>query len=355
MSELTVGDKVKYLDRKGGGVVVKVIDPKMVVVAGDDGFEIPVLITELVKMDPTDAGGRFFEEHYRAPGKKVEEPSGEEGDDRVSGLGQAAISARTSEDIFLAFVPHDQKWLMTGFMDVYLINNTSFDLLYNLFHKTGLGHYEGVDYGSVFSGSKLLMATVNRESLARWSDGYLQFLFHKSQCPEVLSPFNSEFRVDGKKFFKEGNYRESAMIGGKGIVIKIVSLNQYLGRKGKEEAVKTDKQPAAPGSQSVIGKHRTAPREAEVDLHIHELVDDPVNLEKGEILDYQKNYFLQCLDGAITEGYLKLTVIHGVGNGVLRNVIMDLLKNYKGIEVLDAPMSKYGVGAVEIRLPHNRE
>jgi len=356
MIELKIGDKVKFLNQKGGGVVVKIIDPKMVCVADEDGFEIPVLVTELLRIDPTDAGGRFFAEHFKTPEKVAEEKAETAAtEERLSANSFAITSSRTSEDIYLAFVPQDQKWLMTGFMDVYLINNSSYDVLYNLFHKTATGHYEGVDYGSVFADSKLLLATVNREDLTRWSDGSLQFLFHKTQCPEVLPPFNSEFRVEGKKFFKEGNYRTSSLISGKGIVIRIVSLDQYLRKQEKETT--EDHGPAKPatGEAPLIRKHQTAPREAEVDLHIHELMEDPVNLEKSEILEYQKDYFLKCLDSAISEGFLKLTVIHGVGNGVLRNAIFNLLTNYKGIDVIDAPMAKYGVGALEIRIPHNRK
>jgi hypothetical protein len=355
MADMNVGDKVKFLNQKGGGIVVRVIDPKMVLISDEDGFEVPVLTTELVKLDPTNAGGRFFEEHFRTPAKKETDNIQGEIDKRVSDLPEGMTSVRKSEDVFLAFVPHDQKWLMTGPMDVLIINNTSYDLLYNLFHKTALGHYEGVDYGSVFADSRLLLATVNRENLARWSDGYLQFLFHKGQFPAVLPPFNSEFRIEGKKFFKEGNYRESHLAAAKSIVVKIVSLGQYLTAQPMASGERPQKKESTGEERPLILEHQTAHREAEVDLHIHELLDDPVNLEKTEILDYQKEYFLKCLDSAVANGFLKLMVIHGVGNGILRSSILDLLKNYRGIEVLDAPMSKYGVGAIEIRIPHNRE
>jgi hypothetical protein len=343
----------------------------MVLVADENGFEIPVIITELVKVDPTNAGGRFFEERFREPEnlkniKNVKNMANEENggnEDReeneaetgVSSLPGSLTRARKSEEIYLAFVPHDQKWMMTGPVDVLLINNTSCDLLYNLFHKTALGHYEGVDYGSVFADSRLLLATVNRENLARWSDGSLQFLFHRQQSENVLPPFNSDFRIDGKKFFKEGNYRDSTLAGGKAIVVKILSLDQYLAPKPVNKPSGPDPKGQVATGSPFIRKHQVSPREAEVDLHIHELLEDPVNLEKSEILDYQKDYFLKCLDSAVTEGYLKLTVIHGVGNGVLRTSLMDLMKNYRGIEILDAPMSKYGVGAIEIRIPHNRD
>jgi hypothetical protein len=38
---------------------------------------------------------------------------------------------------------------------------------------------------------------------------------------------------------------------------------------------------------------------------------------------------------------------------VLREAILQILKNYDGLEVVDAPMQKYGVGAIEVRIPHN--
>ncbi|MCK7514360.1 MAG: hypothetical protein MZV70_66995 [Desulfobacterales bacterium] len=68
-------------------------------------------------------------------------------------------------------------------MDVLIINNSSYDLLYNLFHKTPSATMKGWIMAPFFADSRLLIATANRENLARWSDGYLQFLFHKGQSP----------------------------------------------------------------------------------------------------------------------------------------------------------------------------
>jgi len=353
---LKIGDKVKFLNASGGGIVVKVIDSRMVSILGEEGFEIPTLASELILIDPRDAGGRFFEDHYNIPDFPDTQPEEEvPADDRLQPLASHITRNRKSEDIWLAFVPHDQKWLITGSMDIWLINNTSYDMLYNIFSKTHTGHFEGMDYGSIFPDSRLLLDTINRETLTHWTEGTLQFLFHKQQTPIVLPPFNSEFNVDGKKFYKEGNYREHSVIEGKGIVVRVLSLSDYLREAGQIA-------PAHPGElkkessvfDELIRKHQVAPREAEVDLHIHELVEDPSNLEKSEILEFQKNYFLKCMDGALAMGFLKVTFIHGVGNGVLRNTLFDQLKNYKGIEVFDAPIAKYGVGALEVRIPHNQ-
>ncbi|MCK9218485.1 MAG: DUF2027 domain-containing protein [Bacteroidales bacterium] len=352
---LEVGDKVKFLNASGGGIVARVIDSRMVSIMIEDGFEIPTLMSELIKIDPKDAAGRFFESHYDIvlpPESSPEEPD----DERTSTLSSQIVKDRKSEEIFLAFVPHDQKWLITGLVDIFLINNSGYDVLYNIFLKTALNHYEGRDYGSLFPDSKLLIDTLNREQLTHWTEGYLQFLFHKEQSSFVISPFNSEFRIEGKKFFKEGNYRYNQVIQAKGLVIKVLSLTDHLNEREQVKSKETKEiQQGGTIPKSLISRFQVAPREAVIDLHIHELVEDPANLEKSEILEFQKSYFLQCLDSAMVNHFSKVTFIHGVGNGVLRKVLIEELKKQEGLEYFDAPMSTYGVGALEIRLPHNNQ
>ena len=353
MSTLNVGDKVKFLNTSGGGIVSRLIDSRMVSILIEDGFEIPTMISELIKIDPKDSAGRFFEDHYDITLPDEEAFEEELPDDRMSRLPASLTAERKTEDIYLAFVPHDQKWLITGQLDVFLVNNSSYDVLYNIYSKTPLGHFDGVDYGSIFPDSQLLLDTINREQLTHWTDGCMQFLFHKEQCQSLLPPFNSEFRVEGKRFYKEGNYRENAVIQARGIVVKVLSLTDYFLAEENpvHEPASDDKPPA--DATPLINRYQVAPREAIVDLHIHELVDDPTNLEKSEILEFQINYFIKCLDSALASHYLKVVFIHGVGNGVLRNNIIELLKKQEGIAFFDAPMSKYGVGALEVRIPHN--
>jgi hypothetical protein len=349
---LKIGDKVKFLNTSGGGIVAKILDSRMVSILIEDGFEIPTMISELIKIDPHDSAGRFFEDHYKINLPDDSSVTSEPGDDRLSQLPVHLIKDRKTEDIYLAFVPHDQKWLITGQLDVFLINNSSYDILYNIFSKTPLGHYEGVDYGSIFPDSKLLLNTINREQLAHWIEGTMQFLFHKQQTVFVLPPFNSEFRVDGKKFFKEGNYREHSLIREKCIAVKVLSLTEHFQSTGtSEERDMNIYGHTLSDTKPLIATYQVSPGEAVVDLHIHELVDDPTNLDKNEILEFQKNFFLKCIDSAIASHFRKIIFIHGVGNGVLKNNLIELLKGQEGIEFFDAPMAEYGVGAMEIRIP----
>jgi len=351
---IKVGDKVKFLNATGGGVVNKIIDSRLVSVAIEGGFEIPVQASELLVIEPVDAGSRFFHESFKAPDTPEASALSENPSDSPEVLPKNVINSRRSEDIFLVFVPHDQKWLITGNLDVFLINNTSYDVLYNHFRKEDEGNWSGINYGSLGAGTRLLIATITRDELPLWTDGCLQFLFHKEKCNKVPSPFHADFSITGRKFYTEQNYRDSIYVTGKGIVVKITTLSLETIAKDAPRSHSVSTGNDIINSDDFILRHKTGDREAEVDLHIHEITDEASSFEKVEILEYQKNYFVRCLESAIACGFLKVIFIHGGGNGVLRDVLLDILKKHEGIEVFDAPMQKYGAGAIEVHIRHNQ-
>lgn len=93
---------------------------------------------------------------------------------------------------------------------------------------------------------------------------------------------------------------------------------------------------------------------AEVDLHLHEIVDNEASLQPEERLSYQLAYFERSLEAAIRDGKRKLIVIHGVGEGVLREEVRRILQFYDGVQFHDADMRRYGVGATEVLILRHR-
>ncbi|MBK7944751.1 MAG: Smr/MutS family protein [Flavobacteriales bacterium] len=89
---------------------------------------------------------------------------------------------------------------------------------------------------------------------------------------------------------------------------------------------------------------------AEVDLHLHEIIDDERRLSEGERLEYQLRFFERALEAAIRNGKRKLIVIHGVGEGVLREEVRRILQYYDGVRFYDGEMRRYGVGATEVEI-----
>ncbi|MFZ1694357.1 MAG: Smr/MutS family protein [Flavobacteriales bacterium] len=120
--------------------------------------------------------------------------------------------------------------------------------------------------------------------------------------------------------------------------------DEMADRKKKRGEVRPGKTPKRPEDNSI----------AEVDLHLHELVEDETRLSDGEKLEYQIRYFERALESAIRNGKRKLIVIHGVGEGVLREEVRKMLQYYDGVQFHDADMRRYGSGATEVVIMRGR-
>jgi len=88
-----------------------------------------------------------------------------------------------------------------------------------------------------------------------------------------------------------------------------------------------------------------------IDLHIENLIESHRGMNNSEILNIQMMHFRRFLNTSISKQHRKIVVIHGVGEGVLREEIRRDLNDYHShLEFYDAPYSEFGYGATEIRL-----
>ena len=354
MTAFKIGDRVNFLNNVGGGIVTKIIDSRMVMVEVEDGFELPTLISELVldvRSQPSrqqqivDIAQQEIKEREALQQQQEEEA-------RHGGLRRFAKDAE-KEGVFLAFVPHEQQWLLTGALDVMLVNHTPYEMLYTFTIKEE-DKFVNVDYGQMEKYEKVVVETISREDLEYWCDGVVQALFTKDESEMVLLPLNAPFSLRTNRFFKEGSYLMSGILGEKAVMVclsDLVSLQcgevdlMKIAKEGiGAKALKKDlvKQEAA------IDKHRAAPGEAVVDLHIAELVENIAGLSSHDMFQIQMDYFKKMLESAIAADYNKVTFIHGVGNGVLKNAIIEELKKYKNTENRMASIAKFGVGAIDV-------
>lgn len=86
----------------------------------------------------------------------------------------------------------------------------------------------------------------------------------------------------------------------------------------------------------------------EVDLHIEELVDSIRGLSNFQIVKIQIDAFHDAMHNAINRNAYSLVVIHGVGNGVLKNEICKIIREEYQFRYHDASLSRYGKGATEV-------
>lgn len=89
----------------------------------------------------------------------------------------------------------------------------------------------------------------------------------------------------------------------------------------------------------------------EVDLHIHELVDDQRGLPDRAKLAIQMDHFDRMMDIAKREKLRRIVFIHGVGQGVLRHQIRTTLEqHHPDCSYREGDPRKYGSGATEVWL-----
>jgi dsDNA-specific endonuclease/ATPase MutS2 len=99
-------------------------------------------------------------------------------------------------------------------------------------------------------------------------------------------------------------------------------------------------------------KERNIPK-MEVDLHIHQLVDETRGMTNHDMLTIQLETAKRQLEFAMRKRIQKVVFIHGVGEGVLKTELEYLFKRYENVAYYDADYQKYGLGATEVYIYQN--
>ncbi|MEZ4991352.1 MAG: Smr/MutS family protein [Saprospiraceae bacterium] len=89
--------------------------------------------------------------------------------------------------------------------------------------------------------------------------------------------------------------------------------------------------------------------EPEIDLHIEKLVPDPKKIKPNQILRVQLEHFDRYLEEAIRLGVPRVFIIHGLGEGKLRDAIATRLMRNPDVQTFKNEFhAKYGYGATEV-------
>src|SRR5215204_4649670 len=115
--KFTIGDKVSFINEKQEGIVVKILSNNKVVVDIEDGLELTVSEKELVKT------GVIGHPTKELPVEKIKPQSSETGD---------LVSICDHNTAMIAALPKATGTVLTGAVIYYLINRTSYDLIFSL-------------------------------------------------------------------------------------------------------------------------------------------------------------------------------------------------------------------------------
>ncbi|MFV0365469.1 MAG: DUF2027 domain-containing protein [Mangrovibacterium sp.] len=344
-----IGDKVKFLNDVGGGTVTKLVGKNMVHVENEDGFEIPTLTNEIVLV------GEQQEDTSKSSSKETNKPTvtdfvkqGMQGlpvrEDIKTKVTQIAGNDRANFQ--LAFVPENSHNPLDGVTRMYLVNDSNQTLIYNYLHFDGF-QYEGQQHGEVSPNTKVLINNLSSADIANLPEFVFQLICFKDGASTIEQPILKTINVHAAKFYKAGSFKHNDYF-------KIPAMIYKLSETAFDNAVDELKVKEVVAEPARV---KTAPKEewqelTEVDLHIHELIDDEQGLGAKDMLELQMKTFKEKMEGAIKSNKVKRIVfIHGIGEGVLKNEVRrELTRKYKQYDYQDASFREYGYGATMVIL-----
>jgi hypothetical protein len=353
---IKIGDRIRFLNEVGGGVITKIINKDMVAVLDEDGFETPVLKRECVVIDTTKTTPTPFVSNETISAEKQSTPIN-------SPTSLKNIPYESEPDTtygeqlyaYLAFVPVQLQQLQTTSFDLYLINDSNYAMLFTLAVKES-GQLSCREHGVLTSNTKLHIEKLSKEQLHETHELTVQCIAFKQHVPyQLKQPFGTTITISFSDFgklhlFKENDYfDESAMIFPliekdlPAAFLRLEASEIEQAMKGKNDL---------PSVKSTIEKLRKKHTDIiELDLHSSQLLDNTAGMDNTAILQFQLDTFRKILAEYKNKKGQKIVVIHGKGEGVLRNAIIQELKtHYRNYLYQDASFREYGFGATMITI-----
>lgn len=342
-----IGTKVKFLHTDDEGEVRSLLDGGMVnVYLPQYDMEIPAHQDDLMRAE------EFMRHPVKA--KVVEGKKPVEAPVPPPLAVESQYTVLRSQGIQLAFDAVETKQEVTEKYNLYLLNDTRYDLVFEL---------------------RLLL---NNRSPKVWSEklkatSYLplgEFLYDDlNESPsfelncqwlttEGLSPsIHKSLKIKPKSFF--GNLRTAPFLN------KVVHWYRLLEKteldKKPESAedletyTKRNARPVAKQTNShlrsyhVPDTHELAAFNPELDLHIEKLTDTWRKLTSGDIVKIQLSHFEAFISKASRLGVERVFIIHGVGEGKLKDAIATSLMQNPYISTFKNEFHpRYGWGATEV-------
>lgn len=348
---LSIGTKVSLKNTKSLGIVTGFLDTGMVrVQLLDSGMEIPVFEEDLVRIAESaktaSAKAKVIQVPKAEP-KPMEEPEGEPPVGKTYPLGNTGLS--------LVFIPDGFQLHDISRYGIYFINDTTQDISFsitcmlkeNLHFKRNarLLSCQSFHIGSL---DFILLNDNPTFSLDFWQ------LTEKGSAAKI----SRELKLKAKFFFKE--QQEVPFLQTTGYVFPIWEVSPETNPATPTENLqdytrknlvpqKSFRSNRSTGSFKEL--HRIASFPSEIDLHIEKLVVDSRKIGKKSVLDIQLQHFEEYLDKAIQFGLERVFVIHGLGEGKLRDAIAGRLIQHRGVKTFKNEYHpRYGFGATEVIL-----
>ena len=342
------GTKVKFRHTDDEGEVRSLLDENMVsVYLPKYDMEIPAHPDDLIRAE------EFLKHPVKA---KVVEGKKEQQEPTAPPVSvESQYTILKSLGIQLAFEPMDSKQEVPEKYALYLLNDTRYDLVYDL--RLLLNS----------RGPQVWSNSLKAVSYQRLGD----FLYDDlNESPEfelkcqwvttegLSAPVYKSLKIKPKTFF--GNLRTAPFLNKPVHWYRLFERPEQTDEEpssGEDLSsyTKRNARPTAKPSSSayrsfhVPDTHELAAFEPEIDLHIEKLTSSWRKLTSGDIIKIQITHFEAFIEKAIRLGVERVFVIHGVGEGKLKDAIATrLMQNPEVNTFKNEYHHRYGWGATEV-------
>lgn len=375
------GDRVRFLNATGGGVITR-IEGKTAYVEDEDGFESPILLKDVVVVLPAGheaavKGSRImFDQKAFDEGKKIEESTKPEVKKEPEETKEMPVEETSHGDrpsLVLAFEPGDIKKLSTTQFAGVLVNDSNYFIDFSFLKRNSDDRgWELVYRGTVNPNELIDVVVLNHNTLSEYGRVCLQGIaYKKDKSFSLLPPISVTRRLDLTKFHKLHCFRESKYFDTPVLEFPLIregesipqlevdaqKIEASLKEGGDKELAKelSKKYKTELDQKGTKGNPSESPFKKlpliEVDLHIAELTDTLSGMEPKDMLEMQLGEVRKTMSAHSRRIGQKIVFIHGKGEGVLRKAVLDLLKKeYPKAELQDASFREYGFGATLVTI-----
>jgi hypothetical protein len=347
---MKIGDKVRFLNSVGGGIVKGFKNKDIVWVEEDDGFETPALIRECIVIEPDKTVIKTPEKsNVLKPEKEPESFRQQEELHKI-----VELPGKDRLNVYLAYLPIDIKLTGKCPYEAYLINDSNYYLFLNYMNR------QNNAWNSRFAeliepNTRLFIEEFTKEQLNDLERICVQFIAFKKDKPFSLKNAQSvELRIDGVKFYKLHSFRENDFFEDEALIYPVVVNDSperelLISASDLQEAMTQKTKADHSYRQPVLVKKEKTSSIIEVDLHINELLDSTTGMNNTDMITVQLDRFRQTMEENKNKKGQKIVFIHGKGEGVLRSAILSELKlKYNNFPVQDASFKEYGFGATMV-------
>ncbi len=260
---MKIGDKVRFLSEVGGGRVAGFQGKNVVLVEDEDGFQVPMMINEVVvigeenydtshvvevKQQKTQQTHQTQQTHPRPlpVGRGVDTSATSNSNDKGiysphlqggagggsalggsagSALGGSAVQERKGGELlsaYLAFVPMNVKELMQTRFETYFVNDSNYYMRFT-YLTVESNSWQLRSTMEVEPNMKVFIEEFGREDLNGMERVAIQIVAYKREKPFLLKPaIDVQLRIDPVKFYKLHTFQENDFFEQPALIYTIV-------------------------------------------------------------------------------------------------------------------------------------